>query len=358
MISKYALTFFTFILFSCNAQNKADSILNTTTHPSNEQQATNAFISENGFCCGYLDCEGLLWIGSRGNGVFRYDGTSVTNLTQVDGLCDNDISCVTEDREGNLLFGGTNGICRFDGENFSYQAIPQSDTSSVWLDRVYPIVNPNQVMSILEDKQGDLWIGTNGAGVYRYDGKFFSQFLSDVGKAYEDGLQHNIVLSIVEDLSGNIWFSSLSHGGVSRYDGESFTHYINELSDDFIRTVFCDKKGHIWIGTHGSHDGGLDRFDGIEFTQYHKTDDGFSHNNVRSIFEDKEGTLWLGSGTTELSVFDGEMFKVFTAADGQTFDKITFVVGDKEDNIWFGNNDGLWRFDGELVRDMTQNQDD
>jgi ligand-binding sensor domain-containing protein len=296
----------------------------------------------------------MLWFGSRGNGVYRFDGTTFTNYTEKEGLCNNDISCIAEDREGKLWFGTPGGLCHYDGKTFSHLAIPYTDTSSVWLDQVYPVVNPNQVMSVLQDRQGYLWIGTNGAGAYRYDGKEFTQFLSDVGKVYDDGQQHNIILSIVEDLSGNIWFTSLSHGGVSRYDGASFTHFRDELSDDFIRVIFCDRKGNLWIGTHGNHNGGLDLFDGRKFSAFHKTDDGFSHNNVRWIFEDQSGDLWLGSGTSYLSIFDGAHFKAFTARDGRKFDKILFIVGDQNGNIWFGGQNGLWKYNGESVIDMTR----
>ena len=309
--------------------------------------------SEVGFYYGLLDSNGNLWFSTRGKGVFIYNDAGFVNLTAADGLCDNDITCIAEDRAGNIWFGTTNGLCRFDGQSFSHLAIPQSDTSSLWLDKVYPVVNPNQVMSVLEDRNGDLWIGTNGAGVYRYDGQHFTQYLSDIGMVYEDGQYHNIVLSIIEDLEGDLWFSSLSHGGVSRYDGNTFTHFVENLSDDFIRVVFCDSKGIIWIGTHGNHKGGLDRLEGNTITAFYKTDDGFPHNNVCWIYEDPKGFFWMGSGTSDLSHFDGNTFKPFRANDGQTFHNIHFVVGDSTENIWFGGREGLWRYDGKDVMVMS-----
>ena len=310
---------------------------------------------ENGFNCGIRDSKGILWFGTRGNGVYRFDGESFQIFNKKNGLCSNEISCISEDSKGNLLFGTPIGICKFDRTSFSIIEIPQSDTSSIWLDKVYPVVNPNQVVSILEDKKGNLWIGTNGAGVYRYDGKSFSQFLSNIGKVYEDGLYHNIVLSIVEDLQGDIWFSSLSHAGVSKYNGESFSHYLEDtgLSDDFVRTVHCDRKGNIWIGTHGNNNGGLDKYDGETFTNYHKTDDGLSHNNVRWIYEDPKGELWLGSGTSNLSIFDGVNFREFESNDGEKYDKVLFIIGDELENIWFGGVNGLWKYDGKSVLKMT-----
>jgi len=344
----------TFFILSCKGQGEKNSNPDTYTKIKALVPNDKLPLPENGFYCGFSDSEGVLWFGSRGNGVFRYDGTAFINFTTENGLCDNDISCIYEDRKGNMWFGTTDGVCQYDGKLFSKLEIPKSEISTIWLDKVYPVVNPNQVMSILQDKKGNFWLGTNGAGVYLYDGKTFTQHLSKIGMVYEDDLHHNIVLSIIEDLKGNIWFTSLSHGGVSRYDGKEFTHYVDELSDDFIRVAYCDRKGNIWVGTHGNHNGGLDVFDGEKFTTFHKTDDDLSHNNVLWIYEDKSNYLWLGSGTSALSIFDGEHFRAFEDSNGNTFDNITFVMGDSKDNIWFGNRGGLWKFDGEEVIEMTR----
>ncbi|UII22217.1 ligand-binding sensor domain-containing protein [Fulvivirga ligni] len=337
-----------FLVFSCSGQTKQK--LESTT----PIEHVKLPMPENGFYCGFLDSKGNLWFGSRGNGVFKFDGSSFINYTAANGLCDNDISCITEDREGNIWFGTTSGVCKFDGKLFESVEIPKSDTSSVWLDKVYPVVNPNQVMSILEDSGGDLWFGTNGAGAYHYNGESFTQHLSDIGKVYDDGHQHNIVLSMIEDSKGNIWFTSLSHGGVSVYDGEGFTHYTQELSDDFIRVVFEDSKNNIWIGTHGNHDGGLDKYDGKVFTTFYKMNDGLTHNNVKGIYEDQSGLLWLASGTTELATFDGEHFRIFKDNHGKTYHRINFLLADKDGNIWFGNKHGLWIYDGETVIEVTR----
>lgn len=339
------------LVISCNGQNKKE---NDKLTFDNEIRGMNKIpLPENGFYCGFLDSKGNIWLGSRGNGVFKYDGKEFKNYTKTEGLCDNNISCITEDKKGNIWLGTTSGVCKFDGRKFIALNIPYSDISTSWLDKVYPIINPNQVMAIYEDKKGSLWLGTNGAGVYQYSEGIFTQHLSDIGKVYEDGLQHNIVLSIVGDMNGNIWFTSLSHGGVSVYDGEKFTHYIKELSDDFIRTAFCDTKGNIWIGTHGNRNGGLDKFDGEKFTSFYKTNDGFHNNNVRWIYEDKTGLLWLGSGTTELTTFNGSKFEVVKNSQGKTYDRITFVIGDSKDHIWFGNREGLWMFNGKDIIEMT-----
>lgn len=355
ILYKYrTILFLSLMMISCRSRGENLEIKATAKVLEENQSVVKLPLPANGFFCGYQDSQGRLWFGSRGDGVFMLEKNSFVNYTRENGLCSDEISCISEDSKGNLWFGTPKGVCRFDGETFLNISIPQSDTSNVWLDQVYPIVNPNQVMSILEDKNGHLWFGTNGAGVYQYDGKTFKQHLSKLGKIYEDGLQHNIVLSIIEDLEGKLWFTSLSHAGVSVYDGKAFKHYVDELSDDFVRVAYCDRKGNILIGTHGNHDGGLDIFDGEHFKTFYKTDDGLPTNNVRCMVEDPEGNIWIGSGNSPLSIFDGEHFSVFEGNDGQKYDRIIFIVKDSHNHIWFGNRNGLWKFDGKQVIEMTQ----
>ena len=98
--------------------------------------------------------------------------------------------------------------------------------------------------SITEDKTGNLWFGTYGGGVSRYDGKSFTTFTT------AQGLANNIVWSITEDKTGNLWFGT-DGGGVSRYDGKSFSTFTTAqgLANNFVRSITEDKTGNLWFGT-------------------------------------------------------------------------------------------------------------
>lgn len=309
--------------------------------------------------CGYQDSKGVLWFGTN-KGVYRYAEGLFTNLTMDDGLSNNRIFSIIEDKEEVLWFGTENGLCKYDRKTFIHVPIPWSDLSGPEIDRVYPVVNPNQVMCLLEDKNGAIWIGTNGAGAYRYDGEKFTSFLSDRGKTSDGGSQPNVITSLLEDTAGHIWFTSISHGGVSRFDGEAFTHYSvkDGLSDDMIRSSFQDREGKIWFGTHGKfgtdgkRNGGLDFFDGKTFTKLIQ-DDGLLRGHVVSIYEDKSGGIWTGRGVGAMCVFDGTTFTPFATKTGQTFSRVQFIMEDSSGNIWFGGREGkLHRYDGQSISEF------
>lgn len=129
----------------------------------------------------------------------------------------------------------------------------------------------NNIHCSLQDKAGNLWFGTTGDGVYKYDGKLFTQFTTS------NGMNSNTVWCILEDNAGNIWFGG---DGLSRYDGKSFTRFTTKdgLLNNSIWSILEDKSGDIWVGTRETI---LHRFDGKTFTSY--TEEG---EQTESLIED------------------------------------------------------------------------
>lgn len=309
---------------------------------------------KNGFNSGFLDSHGNLWFGTNGNGVYHYDGSSFTNYTENNGFCNNQVYTILEDKESNLWFGIQNGLCKYDGKIFSHLPIPFRDTTGLFLDKVYPVINPNAVHSLALNRNGNMWIGTAGGGAYLYKDKKFSAHLSEIGRKQEDGLHYNWVHDIAEDRDGNIWFASMTHGGAIRYNGKNFEQFMPEdgLSDDMVRTIYTDKAGKIWFGFNGNRQSGLTGYDGKSFYTYSEKD-GLCSKNILAIYEDKKGNLWLGSGRGGICIYDGATFSQFTTKEEHNFGVISFIIEDAKGNIWFGGKDGLWRLDGDKVMDFT-----
>lgn len=111
------------------------------------------------------------------------------------------------------------------------------------------------VTSIFEDSKGNLWFGTNGDGLARYDGKELYYFTT------KDGLPSDRVTGIIEDSSGVYWMHTGE--GVSKYDGKQFTNY--QVGEDFasnmVANLLIDSKNRFWVGTWN----GVYTFDGKTF---------------------------------------------------------------------------------------------
>ena len=320
------------------------------------------------------DISGNLWFGSYGGGVSKFDGKSFTHFTEKEGLSNNDVRSILEDKSGNLWFCTDGGVSKYDGNRVEAiedaekrgELIPQrtqQDLKKINGKLVKSFthftekegLSNNSVGSILEDKSGNLWFGTNGGGVSKYDGKSFTHFTEN------EGLSNNTVWSILEDKSGNLWFGT--DGGVSKYDGKSFTHFTEKegLSNNTVWSILEDKGGNLWFGTEG---GGVSKYDGKSFT-YFTEKEGLSNNSVLSMLEDKSGNLWFGSrfGLAKLSYeklveindkvkfnkiqADEILFKNYTYEDGFLGIGVNggkTICEDKNGTIWVAANERLTAF--------------
>jgi len=267
------------------------------------------------------DRKGNIWFASW-EGIIRYDGNSFTNITSKVSL--SNFFSVLEDRKGNFWFAsiGT-GVYYFDGKSFTNFTTKDG------------LAN-NRVPNIYEDKNGNIWFGTEGGASY-YDGKSFRNFTT------KEGLPHNDVNSIIEDKTGKFWFGT--RGDACFYDGKTFTIFTNKEGEPFtnVRSIIEDKKGNIWLGGND----GLWRYDGRSFTN-------FTTKFVGFIYEDKKGNIWTSSESANtqgwtLSRYDEKSlsYAKATATQIRTEEGMFFgILEDNMGNIWFGTLNGVCRYDG------------
>mgnify|MGYP002399114186 CR=1 FL=1 len=350
MLKETCLLFFVSTVLSCNGQFSQEK-LSRTVEPVTE--ADKIQLPKGGFSNAHIDTDGTLWFTSNGNGIYHFDGKSYRQYTEKDGLSSNQVFSIVSDPDNNLWFGTQKGLVKYNRQTFEHIPLPFQDTTSIWLDKMYPIINPNAVHSLATDDSGNLWIGTAGGGAYHYDGSRFRSYLSQIGQKQEDSLYHNWIPFIRKDTQGNMWFASMTHGGVSQFDGKEFKQYLikDGLSDSQVRTIYCDKSGKIWIGFNGNRNSGLTVYNGHSFKTFSLAE-GICNTRIRAIYEDKRGVLWLGADLGNLCVFDGQRFAAFNFND-KTFSDVLFILGDSTDNIWFGGSTGIWKYDGHAVVEMT-----
>ncbi len=155
---------------------------------------TDQGLGHNRLYDGLLDSHGDMWLCTWGGGVSRFDGQMFRNYTTADGLASDSVWVALADEEG-IWFGTHNGLSYFDGENFTNY-------------RVEDGLSSNRVQALMHDDAGHLWLGTN-AGVSRFDGQIVQTLLR------RDGVVSNSVRELYQDLAGDVWIGTSA--GLTRY---------------------------------------------------------------------------------------------------------------------------------------------
>jgi len=193
--------------------------------------------------------------------------------------------------------------------------------------------------NILQDKNGNIWLAT-WDGIVRYDGQSDNAAQdSFINLTNKNKLRRYRAFTLLEDSKGNIWFGTIG-AGVYRYDGNSFTNFtkLDGLVDDRVTCIYQDSKGIIWFGTTG----GVSCYDGKSFKNF-TTADGLTDNDVNSIIEDSSGKFWFGTRGTACT-YDGSTFTKITNEAGNAYVNVRTIIEDRNGDIWLGGNDGFWRY--------------
>jgi ligand-binding sensor domain-containing protein len=230
-----------------------------------------------------------------------------------------------------LLLIGMLCSCNSQGQRVAQKEKKEDSTPSKTITKETQIAD--YVVAIFEDSKGNLWFGTMGKGVARYDGNALQYFTAS------DGLPGNTVTGAMEDKEGNIWFTT--HSGLSKYDGKSFTNFTTKdgLCEHRVSSLLIDSKQRFWIGTWG----GVCLFDGTSFTSFpiphpeiETRINPDTQGWITALIEDKEGNMWFGRDNYGACKYDGETFVHFTKKDGLYSNNVQGIEEDKKGNIWFG----------------------
>jgi len=286
----------------------------------------------------YQDREGFLWFGAYlTGGVSRYDEQFIT-FTEDDGLVNNEIMTILQDKEGKLWFGTAGrGVTSYDGVNFA--TFPRES------------MMPGLILAISQDREGNLWFGST-RGLNRYDGSTFTFFTSSDGLPAtfisDDGVPQSSVYAIAQDKSGNLWLGI--DGGLTRYNGKTFVTFTTKdgLPSNKINSILLDMEGHLWIATSD----GLCQYNGLDFTTSTEAD-GLANNFVNSILQDRAGDLWFGTNSG-VSQYNRHSFISFTKKDGLACDTIASIIQDRKGILWFGTDGGVSQYDGRTFQTITR----
>ncbi|MEO6303688.1 MAG: two-component regulator propeller domain-containing protein, partial [Bacteroidia bacterium] len=313
---------------------------------------------------------GIIFIGTYGGGVSKYlpkleankyDGPLFQTISSKHGLSNDRVLSIIEDREKNIWIGTLLNLNQYFDEQFEiYGENEGLQNSLVW--------------SIIQDKRGTFWIGTEQGLVQfipeSYGKESNQKLINSINNKKEarfirkSGKEGQIVntTALYEDMNGNIWFTDFGRGlsMLNPLNGQIKTFSTkNGLSVNEIYCINGDKKGNIWIGTNN---GGLLKYNlKTEKFKNYTTADGIGSNQIYTIYCDTKNRLWLGSLTGNLTMVNQENgdndqyhFVNFSEKQGYPSKFTISITEDMEGNMWFGTYDmGLYKYDDKVFKNYT-----
>ena len=250
----------------------------------NYYDKTNSSIPSNKINCISIDNQNRVWVGTDfGIGIF--DGSSwVTYNRTNSGLTSEFINTIRFDNTGNAWIGTTANLVKFDGSNWTIYNEPNSLD---WINDIF-IENENK-----------LWLGTKLGGIFIFENEIFTSL-----PKLQYGYPSLTISSIERDVFNNVWFcflpDSSGRGGVSYFNGNSFTNFLLGSTQNFVRNIFIDGQDNKWIATSE----GFFVFDPQNNSTVYRTNNSLiSSNNIISSVRDNNGNTWLTTFASGLNKF-------------------------------------------------------
>ena len=213
-----------------------------------------------------------------------------------------------------------------------------------------PATKGSDVFRVFEDSRGDIWIATTYGGEELWRWERGANLWHDLTAEIIAGPPRRLVSSFVEDRSGNLWIGTGADTGAEllRYRAGQFRIFTaaDGLPDGWIRDLYVDRAGRLWIANSKN---GLLRLDDVNaeqanFVRY-STNDGLSSAGANCLTEDAFGRIYIGGGrgVDRLNPATGQI-ENFTTTDGLPSSFVEVAYRDRQNNLWFGTAKGLTKY--------------
>lgn len=282
----------------------------------NQQQSWIHYTYQNGLTDDnvntfYEDTEGNIWIGTNGSGIFRYTGSIFTYYDRASGLASPSVMSIAQNKKGDLFFASSSS-----GLYQLVDGIPK---------RIDMPAFANRINSLVTDSSGILWIGTDQAVLWSYDGR--------KAKIYAPSIKQSIFsISNLYRHGGTIWVSSLT--GLFRLQGDSLSRE-NALRTQVYSTCIIGQDSLLMGTLKGAY---------IYRTDLRKLNPKpFVENSTTLCFETDTRNVYVGTDDKGVLVWNrsNKKFTVINHKSGLTCDYIYSLLKDRDGNIWVGTGCGI-----------------
>lgn len=374
-------------------------IIDTATWTSERLNTQNGQLASNAVTCIMEDSQGILWIGTDGGGIYRYNERrqqlSHWEHTESDpaSLASNAVYTIMEGDPGIVWIGmyasGVNKWVkskqRFMGYTANGQpgkclsqksvlAIAAADNGKIWLGtdggglnlfdpetqtfKYYTTGNSqigfDVVKSILVDRNGDLWLGSYSKGLCQWNPEkgLLRHYRADVAGS-SGSILRNDVWALMESSNQDLYIGLLSGGfDVRKHTSGLFTHnpidtvVFTNLANSNVFAFAEDRKKRIWIATENM---GVVCFDPasdktIRFTTQNSDRHSLISNDIRDVFADSQGNIWLATfhgGLIQLTDFEKKAFRSYATEQGLNTRNVLSVLEDDHDRLWLSTDKGI-----------------
>ena len=279
----------------------------------------------------FEDSKGFMWVGSNDEGIQKFSRNSAEHISTENGLPNNSVRSFIEDRFGNVWVGTASGVVYItpEGSIVKPQAAKNIDISHVIVSKLYC------------DTAGRVWmLTTEENGIYLYSGNSFQRFEN------LNYLGNFIPSSISQDRKGNFWFglgafgvAKVSNGTVDKIKSGTIIDY------EPSKCIYSDSMGSLWFGTER----GLVLYSDGVYTTY---DDNtiIQSASINKILEDREHNIWVATdngGIGKISLGKFRMNKLSSSVNA--------ICEDKNNRVWLGTDEGLlcYENDVEIHNELT-----
>ncbi|MCC5856348.1 MAG: diguanylate cyclase [Idiomarina sp.] len=269
-----------------------------------------------------LDHQGVIWLGTLDRGLIRKSPRGVEHLSVEDGLPNNRIVSLYQDRERSIWIGTNSGLMRLRDAPFVSYTRAQG-------------LSDDFVRGVTPYSKGGLLVATSRGLNHIHEGRV-TPYLADTL------LADMSLLGVAEASDGALWFATYA-SGAWRYQNGEFRNYATELPSLDVRTVRPLSDGSVWFGTAN----GLARLQDGEVKSYREAD-GLADDFVMSMIQDARGVLWVGTGRGLTRIEHPTASEpTLETVDIRQFDDAMYVFGFYEDRatetLWMATDRGLLR---------------